>query len=139
MDDTRVAQADIGQLARKVALVTGASSGIGRAIAVAYAAAGAFVVIADLHSTPPDPPVTSQAAAGINPTISTAELINKKDDANHQGGPAPASFIKCDVSQAEDVESAVAFAVATYGRLDIMVNNAGKHDLSVQSMRLPQT
>ncbi|KAG6359223.1 hypothetical protein INS49_012744 [Diaporthe citri] len=102
------------RLTNKVALVTGSSSGIGRAIALRYVAEGAKVVCADLspalrvavHKNPPD------QVPGGQPTH---ELI----------GPQSAAFVQTDVGDAAAVENAVKFAIETFGRLDIMVNNAG--------------
>lgn len=96
------------RLANKVALVTGASSGIGRAIALRYAAEGAKVVCADLSPTsrvavPKDSP--GQAPDGQP----THELI----------GPQSAAFVQTDVGDAAAVENAVQFAVKTFGRLDV--------------------
>src|SRR5689334_12466207 len=89
-------------LAEKVALVTGAGSGMGRATALAFARAGARVVIADLA-----------AEAGEE----TARLIR---DAGGAASPIPT-----DVSRADQVEAMVRHAVETYGRLDCAFNNAG--------------
>lgn len=96
------------RLANKIALVTGASSGIGRAIALRYAAEGAKVVCADLSpalriAVPKDSP--SQAPDGQP----THELI----------GPESAAFVQTDVGDAAAVENAVQFAVKTFGRLDV--------------------
>lgn len=91
-----------GILDGKVALVTGAGSGIGRASAVAMAREGARVVIADL---------------GPEAGAETVGLIMAA------GGQA--AFVRTDVTRAADVQAAVAFAVATFGRLDIAHNNAG--------------
>jgi NAD(P)-dependent dehydrogenase (short-subunit alcohol dehydrogenase family) len=85
----------------KVALVTGASSGIGRATALAFAREGAKVVVSDVVD-------------GGNETV---QLIKKA------GGEA--TFVKADVAQTADVESLVQQTVATYGRLDCAHNNAG--------------
>jgi len=86
----------------KVALVTGASSGIGRATALAFAREGAKVVVSDV------------VVDGGNETV---QLIKKA------GGEA--TFVKADVAQTADVESLVQQTVATYGRLDCAHNNAG--------------
>ena len=94
-------------LAGKTAIVTGASSGIGRAIAASFAAEGAIVVIAD---------VTTEPLEGGEPT---ADLIIRA------GGEA--SFETVDVGRWEDVDLAVAKTVSRHGRLDIMVNNAATY------------
>lgn len=86
----------------KVALVTGAGGGIGRATAQLFAARGAKVVVADF-----------QADAG-NETVA---LITAA------GGTA--SFVACDVSVPEQVAALVQQTVALYGGLDYAVNNAG--------------
>ncbi len=91
-----------GMVQGKVALVTGAAGGIGRAAAEIFAREGATVVVSDL-----------QEENGQQ----TVELIKQA------GGEA--SFIRCDVSKAADVERLVAQVVANYGRLDCAYNNAG--------------
>jgi glucose 1-dehydrogenase len=88
----------------KVAIVTGASSGIGRAIAIGFASEGARVVVADVTATP------------IEGGVPTAELIVRS------GGEA--SFEKVDVAQWEEVDSLVTRAVERHGRIDVIVNNA---------------
>jgi NAD(P)-dependent dehydrogenase (short-subunit alcohol dehydrogenase family) len=86
----------------QVALVTGASSGIGLAAARAFAEAGASVVLADIN-------------ANAVETV-TAELIA----AGHR-----AIGVTCDVADEEQAAAVVERAVATYGRLDMAFNNAG--------------
>jgi len=89
-------------LDNKVAIVTGASSGIGEAIAITFAAEGAKVVVSDINEE------------GGNKVV---ELIKSK------GGDA--FFIKADTSKPEENEKLVAETVKHFGKLDIAVNNAG--------------
>ncbi len=91
-----------GQLDGKVALVTGASSGIGQATAIAFARAGAKVVVA------------SRRIAEGEETMHRIQEI---------GGEA--IFVKTDVSKSAEVEALVNKTVNTYGRLDCAFNNAG--------------
>ena len=88
-----------GELAGKVAVVTGGSGGIGRAIVSLFCDQGATVVVADID-----------ADRGRE---QVAEL-----------GPS-AAFCRTDVSDAGQVQALVDFAVATFGGLDVMCNNAG--------------
>jgi NAD(P)-dependent dehydrogenase (short-subunit alcohol dehydrogenase family) len=87
------------RLAGRVALITGAGSGLGRAVAVRFAAEGARVVIADLD-----------AASGQ----ATADMIG-----------AAAACVACDHTSTADTARAVAFCIETFGGLDILHNNAG--------------
>lgn len=126
-ENTAMSPLNISNLTDKIALVTGASSGLGRAIAEAYAAEGAFVVSADLS---PDPPVAHIFAAekkdsGEDLTTPTVDLLNEAYPAPTGPRNPRAKYVRCDVTQAASVEKAVAFAVEHYGRLDIMVCNAG--------------
>jgi NAD(P)-dependent dehydrogenase (short-subunit alcohol dehydrogenase family) len=89
-------------LVGKVALVTGAGSGIGRAAAQKFAQEGAKVIVADI------------AEDGGNETV---HVIREA------GGEA--TFIKADVSQAKEVEALISRTVDIYGRLDCALNNAG--------------
>src|SRR5260370_40310955 len=91
-------------LAGNVAVVTGASSGIGRAIALTFASEGARVVLADLASEP------------LEGGETTLDLILRS------GGEA--LFERVDVGQWEQVNGLIDTVVARYGRLDVMVNNA---------------
>lgn len=85
------------ELENKVAIVTGANSGIGRAIAEKFIEEGAKVVFSDINQT---------------------ENIEDRF-------PEKSIFIKCDVSNSSEVNALVAKAVEVFGTLDIMVNNAG--------------
>jgi len=91
-------------LSGKTAVVTGASSGIGRAIAMSFAAEGANVVVADVRAEPLE---------GGEPTV---------DCITRAGGKA--CFSPADVRRWEDVDQMISTAVERYGRLDIMINNA---------------
>ena len=82
-------------LAGKVAVVTGAASGIGLATARRFAAAGATVVLSDIN------------------------------DATPQAADLGAAFVAVDVSDEDSVASLVAAVIDAHGRLDVMVNNAG--------------
>lgn len=85
----------------KVALITGAASGIGRATALAFANEGANIMIADISSHGEE----------------TAALAKKSG--------AKALFQKCDMSNAEDIKNTVERTVNEFGRLDFAFNNAG--------------
>lgn len=86
------------ELAGKIAIVTGGASGLGRAMAELFVQEGAKVVIADMD-------------------------LKGEELARTLG--ATARFKRIDVSQAEQVESLVTFAVTEFGGLDVMCNNAG--------------
>ena len=101
----------MGRLAEKVAIITGASSGIGRAIAIAFGHEGARIVCSDIRADvrPEGYEDDGQKA--------TAEVILAND--------GQACFVQADVTHGKAVESLVQQAVERFGRLDIMVNNAG--------------
>lgn len=92
----------IHNFAGKVALITGGGSGIGRAIALAFAASGAKVVIGDVLEE------------GAKETI---DLIKRNK--------GEGSRVYVDTSVEADVANMVKFAISTYGRLDVACNNAG--------------
>ena len=93
-----------GSLVDKVGLVTGGGSGLGRAVAIAFAREGAKVIVVDL------------AADGGNETV---RMIGEMG--------AASMFIEADVSKDADVELMVNRTVQAYGRLDCAFNNAGVH------------
>jgi NAD(P)-dependent dehydrogenase (short-subunit alcohol dehydrogenase family) len=102
---TALDTARAGRLAGLVAVVTGGTSGLGRAIALAFAREGAAVAIGDVREHPADGAVPTAAA------IRSA------------GGRA--AFVRTDVTRGAEVTALVARAVAELGALDVMVNNAG--------------
>jgi 3-hydroxybutyrate dehydrogenase len=89
------------RLKDKIAIVTGAASGIGKEIAAAYVREGAKVAIADLN-------------------LAAAEAV-----AAELGGPAHAIGVAMDVTSEAEVDAGTAKVIATFGRLDILVSNAG--------------
>ena len=90
------------RLANKVAIITGSGGGQGQRAAERFAAEGAKVVVSDVNQAGGQQTVDSVKAAG-----------------------GEALFVPADVSKAADVKALVEAAVDTYGRLDIMYNNAG--------------
>lgn len=92
----------MGRLEEKVALVTGAASGIGAATARRFAREGAKLMLADIQDDR-----GQQVLSEIRADGGTAE------------------YVHCDVSVGEDVAGMVRAAVGTYGRLDLLFNNAG--------------
>ena len=90
------------RLTGKVALISGAASGMGRSEATIFAAEGAKVVVGDLLESEGNDVVDAIAKAG-----------------------GQARFVKLDVTDEKSWQDAVASAVSTFGKLDILVNNAG--------------
>ncbi|MGF1671631.1 MAG: SDR family NAD(P)-dependent oxidoreductase, partial [Balneolaceae bacterium] len=90
------------KLKNKTALITGGSSGIGKASAILFASEGANVVIADIDES------------------GGQQVLNEIES---RGGKA--AFITADVSKSEDCRKMVQHTESTYGRLDVLFNNAG--------------
>lgn len=90
------------RLQNKIAIITGAGSGIGRAIAEVFAKEGAKVIVADYKSAGGQETVKNIVAAG-----------------------GQAEFIQADVSKSDEIEAMVRVAAEKFGGLDILVNNAG--------------
>ena len=103
----------------KVAIVTGAGQGIGAATALRMSEEGARVVVSDINEQ-----TASEVVDGIRAS----------------GGQAV--FVRCDVSQTEDVKGLMAGALDAFGRLDVLHNNAGVHETNftdtAQSHELPE-
>jgi citronellol/citronellal dehydrogenase len=93
----------------KIAIVTGASRGIGKAIALGYAREGATVVVAARSETPPH----ERLPGTIYETVEQIELL---------GGRALA--VRCDVTDEASVAAMVETTLAEFGRVDVLVNNA---------------
>lgn len=98
-------------LADKTAVITGGAQGIGLAIARAYVREGAKVVLGDLD-------------------LDAAEAAAKE-----LGGPSVAHAVRCDITEAAQVDTLIRAAIDTFGSLDIMVNNAGiTRDATMRTM-----
>jgi NAD(P)-dependent dehydrogenase (short-subunit alcohol dehydrogenase family) len=102
---------DRGRLAGRTAVVTGASSGNGRAIALALARDGATVICTDLQ------PQARQDGFEADLDIDTDEVIRR--------GGGIAVFRRVDVASEADLQSVTEWTAAEFGRLDVWVNNAG--------------
>src|SRR6266478_5903210 len=104
----------------KVVVITGGSKGIGKGCVQAFVAAGAKIVFCARHEA------EGQSLA--------AEMKTH--------GPGEARFVPCDVAQPEDIKHLIDNTVASYGRLDCLINNAGWHpphksidDFSIEDFR----
>jgi NAD(P)-dependent dehydrogenase (short-subunit alcohol dehydrogenase family) len=95
----------MGRLENKVAIITGAGQGIGRGVARAFAAEGAHVVVA-------------------NRTRETGEAVAAAIKQNFGAGDTKALYVETDVAQEESIRKMVDATVDTFGRVDILVNNA---------------
>jgi glucose 1-dehydrogenase len=91
-----------GRLTGRVAVVTGGASGLGRAIALRFADEGASVVVGDVRRDPREGGTSTEALVGDR-----------------------GLFLEVDISRWHDVDRLVTSAIEVYGRLDVMVNNAG--------------
>jgi NAD(P)-dependent dehydrogenase (short-subunit alcohol dehydrogenase family) len=96
------AREPVGRLADKVAIITGSATGIGRTMASVFASEGAHVVVADID--------------GDRGHKTAAELSAEGWDA---------VFVDTDISKADQVQSLMESTIARYGRIDVLVNNAG--------------
>jgi len=101
----------MSRLNGKVAIVTGASSGFGRAIARAFAREGANLVVSDIREQP------LPGGFEDDPEFTTVQAIEAA------GGTA--IYISCDVTRPDQVQALIAAAVREFGRLDVLMNNAG--------------
>lgn len=100
-----------GRLAGKVAVVTGSSSGNGRAIAVAFAREGAHVVCSDIRREARDGGYEDDIQTPTDEVVASLGVGSEYRD--------------CDTTKADQVQALIDAAVASFGRLDVMVNNAG--------------
>src|ERR1700739_3473903 len=91
----------VSLLTGQIAVITGGAQGLGFAIAERFVAEGARVVLGDVN---------------LEATESAAKQL---------GGDEVAAAVRCDVTQAADVETLIQTAVERFGGLDLMVNNAG--------------
>src|SRR5262249_51529097 len=102
-DEHEMLRPGLGRLKGKVAVITGDNSGIRRATARLFAREGAKVVCCDIQET-------------ISPRIDQLIKDTEKGEA---------LFANCDVTKQEDLDRAIKSAVDTFGRIDILYNNAG--------------
>jgi 3-oxoacyl-[acyl-carrier protein] reductase len=93
----------MGKLTGKIAVVTGAASGIGHGIAAAFAAEGADIAVVDI--------VAQEQAASV---LADIAALGRR-----------ALFVRCDVSDEADVSAMASMVLGHFGRVDILVNNAG--------------
>src|SRR5437016_10615686 len=97
------------RLSGKVAIVTGASRGVGKAVALALAGEGADIVVAAKTSEP-----NSRLPGTIHETAAAVQKLGRR-----------ALAVPCNVREAEDVERMVQKTITEFGKIDILINNAG--------------
>ena len=105
----------MARLADKITLVTGGGSGIGRATCLLFAQEGATVSVADYDTDGGQETVQQIQARGGN-----------------------ASFVQADVAQSADVQRMIATTIETYGRIDVLFNNAGIEGPSAKLANYPE-
>jgi NAD(P)-dependent dehydrogenase (short-subunit alcohol dehydrogenase family) len=108
LQNTTSSKQGFGRLNDKVAVVTGAASGIGRSIALRYAGEGAHVVISDVRDSSRNPTESEQK---------THELVKSMGRRS--------IFVQTDVTDSDSVDALITAVVKEFGRIDIMCNNAG--------------
>ena len=112
----------MAQMEGLVAIVTGASRGLGKAIAMEYGREGAKVVVCARPQSPTSLPGTSEDTAG--------EI---------ESGGGQALAISCDVTDEGQVQTMVERVMKTYGRIDVLVNNAGTNQPEPFETVAPET
>ena len=103
-----------GKVEGKVAIVTGAAAGVGRAHALTLAREGADVAAVDICQSQPLSQVTAGTAEALDKLVQEIRALGRR-----------AIAIRCDVSKADEVERMVKTVIDEFGRVDILVNNAG--------------
>lgn len=117
-----------GRLQDRIALVTGASSGLGRAISLHLASEGAKICCVDLYETPRNERnATTGKADDFHHRVPGESTV---DQIHRLYGDGLATFVRANVTVATEVQAAVSHCVTTFSRLDILCANAG---ISVES------